>query len=172
MNKVAGFVGFECSLVNKANQLHTGWFLNSDLSTDYYAIIGLSATVSDDIQLSSSSQISAADVLWVKKQDVVDYVQSFEGNYGKITLQQISADASELRMHADTGYRDVFGNRTLDADGKARHKYPHRKYWLTYSTKMKEKPVNLVIPRDTLEKLPHTIHFIVTKSGIKRIEGK
>lgn len=172
MNKVAPFIGFECSLVNKANQLHTGWFLNSDLSTDYYAIIGLSATVSDDVQLSSSSQISAADVLWVKKQDVVDYVQSFDGNYGKITLQQISADASELRMHADIGYRDVFGNRTLDADGKARHKYPHRKYWLTYSTRMKEKPVNLVIPRDTLEKLPHTIHFVVTKSGIKRIGGK
>ena len=55
MNKVAGFVGFECSLVNKADQLHTGWFLNSDLSTDYYAIIGLSATVSDDMELSSSA---------------------------------------------------------------------------------------------------------------------
>lgn len=37
---------------------------------------------------------------------------------------------------------------------------------------MKEKPVNLVMPRDTLEKLPHTIHFVVTKNSIKRIGGK
>ena len=108
----------------------------------------------------------------MKKQDVVDYVQSFEGHYGKITLQQISADASELRLHSDIGYRDAFGNNIVDASGKARHKYPHHKYWLTYSTKMKEKPVNLVMPRDTLEKLPHTIHFVVTKSSIKRIGGK
>lgn len=77
-----------------------------------------------------------------------------------------------MRQHSNIGYIDAFGNRTLAADGKARHKYPHRKYWLTYSTKMKEKPVNLVIPRDTLEKMPHTKHFIVTTSNIKRIGGK
>ena len=53
-------------------------------------------------------------------------------------------------------------------DGKYRHKYPHGKFWLTYSTRMHERPVNLIIPRGTLEKLPHSKHFIVHKGKIVR----
>ena len=51
---------------------------------------------------------------------------------------------------------------------KKRKTYPHRKFWLTYSAWMHEKPVNLVVPRDTLEKLPHSKHFIVTKEKVRK----
>jgi len=144
--------------------------LNSSLSTDYYAFIGLSATVDDDRQLTATAQISAADVLWVKKQDVVDYIEGFNGYYGKVTTAMISADTDELRRHGDNDYVDIFGNHILDAKGKARHRYPHNMYWLTYSTKIDEKPINLVIPRSELEQLPHTRHFIVTKTEVKQIK--
>lgn len=55
LNKVLATPSFECSLKNKANQIQDGWFLNSNLSTDYYAIISLSCTVDDDRLLSSAS---------------------------------------------------------------------------------------------------------------------
>ena len=166
LNKVLATPGFECSMLNKAYQIQDGWFLNDNLSTDFYAIISLSCTVDDDRQLSSSSQISAAEVLWVYKKDVIDYVTSFEGHDGKITLEQLKRDAQQLRFTGDNNITDAFGNRAVDSKGRARFKYPHKKYWLTYSTKKEEKPINLVLLRDDLEKLPHTRHFIVTKEKV------
>lgn len=168
LNKVLEFVGLECSLNNKADCIQDGWFMNKNLSTDYYAIIGLSATVNDDSQLTSVEQITTADVLWLKKQDIVDYVESYGGFYGNMTMAKLKEDAYELRRDGDNHMIDIFGQSILDNDGKARHHYPHRKYWLTYSTKMKEKPVNLVIPRKTLESLKNSRHFIVTKNNVKR----
>ena len=55
LNKVLATPGFECSMKNKANNIQDGWFLNSGLSTDYYAFISLSCNVDDDRRLSSSS---------------------------------------------------------------------------------------------------------------------
>ena len=168
LNKVLATPGFECSMLNKAYQIQDGWFLNDNLSTDFYAIISLSCTVDDDRQLSSSNQISAADVLWVYKKDVIDYVTSFEGHDGEITLEQLKRDAQQLRFNGDNNVTDAFGNRAVDSKGRARFKYPHKKYWLTYSTTKEEKPINLVLLRDDLEKLPHTRHFIVTKEEVRK----
>lgn len=39
---------------------------------------------------------------------------------------------------------------------------------MTYSSWLAEKPVNLVVPRETLEKLPHSKHMIVTKEKVVR----
>ena len=49
---------------------------------------------------------------------------------------------------------------------KKRKTYKHKKFWLTYSAWMHEKPVNLVVPRETLENLPHSKHFMITKDKI------
>lgn len=171
LNKVLATPSFECSLNNKANEIQDGWLLNDKLSTDYYAIISLSCTVDDDRQLSSSNQISAADVLWVKKQDVLDYIQSFEGHYGKITISQLKKDIQQLRFDGDNNVTDIFGYHVVDSKGRARFKYPHKKYWLTYSTTLEEKPINLVMHRDEIEKFPHTRHFIVTKEKVNKINN-
>lgn len=102
----------------------------------------------------------------MKKQDVLDYIQSFEGHYGKITISQLKKDIQQLRFDGDNNTTDIFGYHAVDSKGRARFKYPHKKYWLTYSTKLEEKPINLVMLRDDLEKLPHTRHFIVTKEKV------
>ena len=72
-------------------------------------------------------------------------------------------DAETLRNDADG--IEAFGGSTYN--GKHRHSYEHRKFWLTYSTHLRERPVNLVLTRDTLLSLPHTKHFIATKEGVK-----
>lgn len=146
LNTVYGCPSFELSFMNKGNQIQDGWFCQ-ELSTDYYAFIGVYSYSNDENAISATSAISACDVLWVKKSDVVDMVEE------NMTIDQMKTDATELR-------EDDF-----DVMQKKRKTYPHRKFWLTYSPYLHEKPVNLVVPRETLEKLPHSRHFIVKKSG-------
>lgn len=73
-------------------------------------------------------------------------------------MDELKSDAAELR-------EDDFMLQS-----KKRKTYPHRKFWLTYSAWMHEKPVNLVVPRDTLENLPHSRHFVITKDKITMIK--
>lgn len=149
LNSVYSYPSFEVSLLNKKNCIQDGWF-TQNLSTDYYAYIGVYSYGNDENAISASNAISACDVLWVKKQDVVDMVEQ------QMTMQQLKADAEELR-------EDDFMPMQ-----KRRKTYPHRIFWLTYSNNLQEKPVNLVVPRSTLEKLPHTKHLIVTKEKVMR----
>lgn len=156
LNEVQQYVAFECSIKNKGGYISDGWFQNDSLSTDYYSIIGLSANVSKVTELTSSSQISAADVLWVKKQDVIDFI-----NDNNLSKEQLKQDVAEIRDRGDSNNTDIFGNTSLDRSGKCRTRYNHKNFWLTYSTKMRERPVNLVLQRQTLEQLPHSRHFVV-----------
>lgn len=164
LNDVQQYIAFECSIKNKGGYISDGWFQNDSLLTDYYSIIGLSANTSDINQLSSSAQISAADVLWVKKQDVIDFI-----NDNNLSKEQLKQDAVEIRDRGNNNKTDIFGNTALDKSGKCRTRYNHKNFWLTYSTKMKEQPVNLVIPREHLLKLHHSTHFIVTKDKVNII---
>lgn len=43
------------------------------------------------------------------------------------------------------------------------------KLWLTYSAGLREKPVNMVIPRDELRKLTGVADLYVTRESIKRV---
>lgn len=149
LNSTYQYPSFEVSLLNRGNEVQDGWFCQP-LSTDYYAFIGVYSYGNDENAISATSQISACDVLWVKKQDVVGMVEE------QMTMEQLKSDAEELR-------EDDFMPMQ-----KKRRTYPHRKFWLTYSSWLAEKPVNLVVPRETLEKLPHSKHMIVTKEKVVR----
>lgn len=144
MNQVLQYPSLEISFVNKGGIIQDGWFVNDNLSTDYYAYIGVSASVDNESELTSESQISAADILMFKKQEVIDLVEE------ETTMQQLKDDATDLRNEY-RGYSNY----------KQRKTYPHRKFWLTFSKGMSERPINLVLPRKTLEGLPSTKHFIV-----------
>lgn len=172
LNEVLKNPGMECSLVNKAGYVSEGWFLNDSLSTDYYAIIGLSTSVNDPTELTASSQISAADVLWVNKIELKNYVK-FQTSFDKIR-----SDAERLRIESDKIENDVNGfyaelpsilGYNKSKDGKYRTNYKHGLFWLTYSSRKHEKPVNLVIPRKTLLRFKKTRHWVVTKEKVERI---
>ncbi|MBR6626199.1 MAG: hypothetical protein IKL01_08365 [Mailhella sp.] len=66
-------------------------------------------------------------------------------------------DAEELRREADEGSA-VFAKR-----------YPHGAFWLSLSPKLSERPVNLVVPRGTLEALSAK-KFIVTAGNGEHAE--
>ena len=151
LNSTYKYPSFEVSLLNRGDEVQDGWFCQQ-LSTDYYSFIGVYSYGNDENAVSCPNEISACDVLWVKKQDVVDMVEE------QMTMDELKSDAAELR-------EDDFMPQA-----KKRKTYPHRKFWLTYSAWMHEKPVNLVVPRDTLEKLPHSRHFMITTDKITMIK--
>lgn len=53
LNNVQKYPCQECSIINKSGNEHVGWFMNALLSTDYYTLIGISASVNSDNELTS-----------------------------------------------------------------------------------------------------------------------
>ena len=154
LNSILQFPSFEISFVNRANQIHPGWFCQKNLSTDYYSFVGVyTVDENNDINcLSSATSISAADMLWCKKQDVIDFVKQ------TTSLNDLYNDAKELRHQSK-----------LNGVQKHRKRYENTNFWLTYSGQLFEKPVNLVMPRNTLETFKNSKHFYITKSEIKKL---
>ena len=70
-----------------------------------------------------------------------------------MTMEQVMEDAKELRRDVDEGSM-IFAKR-----------YPHGAFWLTLTTDKDERPVNLVIPRKTLESLSVKKFTVDAKNG-------
>lgn len=76
----------------------------------------------------------------------------------------------EENTDLDTVIRDADALTESPCEGvKSRKRYSHGKFWLTYSPQLKEQPVNLVIPRDTLKGLKYSSEIVITRNTIKRI---
>ena len=71
-----------------------------------------------------------------------------------MTIEQLMEDARELRREIDEGGSMVFKKR-----------YPHGAFMLTLSSNLDERPVNLVIPRETLESLYVKKFTVDAKNG-------
>ena len=153
LNQILQYPSFEISFLNRANQIQPGWFCQN-LSTDYYSFVGVNTfNENNDVAcLSSSTAISACDVLWCKKQDVVDFVKQ------TTSLNDLYNDAKELRQQSK-----------LNGVQKNRKRYENANFWLTYSGQLFEKSVNLVTQRNTLENFKNSRHFYITKNEIKKL---
>lgn len=71
-----------------------------------------------------------------------------------MTIDQLMEDARELRREIDECGSMVFKKR-----------YPHGAFMLTLSSNLDERPVNLVIPRETLESLSVKKFTVDAKNG-------
>jgi hypothetical protein len=134
------------TFINKKGSIQKGWFLNNELKTDFYSFICLKDTTVYDVKdLKDSNQIIGVDILWVKKQDVKDYLFSL------IDKKTLVDDIKRIR------YMTNFDNQ-----GKIRIKY-NENVWLTYSSLLKEQPLNLVIHKKILKSFKNSRHFSVRK---------
>jgi hypothetical protein len=68
-------------------------------------------------------------------------------------MEQLMEDAKELRRDVDEGGM-IFKKR-----------YPHGAFMLTLSSNLDERPVNLVIPRGTLETLSVKKFIVTAENG-------
>lgn len=152
LNDVCQCPSFELEMTTRGGTRREGWFFSA-LSTDYYSFVGVSADTDVENDLSADGHIQAVDILWVKKKDLCNLIEE------NMTIQDLKNDVAELQ---DEDCLDT----SLSYSSKARKRYKHGKFWITWSKSLREQPVNLVVPRATLEKLPHSRHFVVTRERI------
>lgn len=127
-----GPVGFEMTLV-KDGEEREGWFGGSWAEADVIATITPAAPAKYP---TDPDAIGSAEVLWTVKSRLKAWVES----HGR-TMARLMEDARALRRDAEGGSAAV------------KRRYPHGAFWLTLSARLDERPVNLVIPRETLESL-------------------
>ena len=89
-------------------------------------------------------------MLCCKKQEVIDFVKQ------TTNLSDLYNDANNLRAES----------KSL---GGSKHRKYYKNFWITHSQKLFESPVNLVMPRNTLENFKNSKHFYITKSEIKKL---
>ena len=74
-----------------------------------------------------------------------------------VSVKDLLGMSDCMRKAYDMGYMET------------RKKFQHGAFWLTLSTSMDEMPVNLVIPRRSLEQIQGTRRFRITGEGVERI---
>lgn len=164
LNKVLEVPGFEMSFKNNSGRIQDGWLVADGNQTDYYEIVCLSCTTNDHTKLSAFEQICAIDILWVKKSELISYIEQYD------SIEHLKQDTKILRECYDRGESyDIIGQMIYNMGAKDYKRYPHKKFHLKYSPRLKEQPVNLVVYRDALESLAHTRHFVVTKEFVKNV---
>lgn len=109
------------------------------------------ATLTPDSKIkypTDPDKIKSVCALWTSKKKLRRWVESFG-----MTMEQLMEDAKELRREIDEGSM-VFKKR-----------YPHGAFMLTLSSNLDERPVNLVIPRETLETLSVKKFIVTAENG-------
>lgn len=91
-------------------------------------------------------------MLWTNKRGLKKWVEGFG-----TSLPELLRLANGLRNSWNMGFTET------------RTRFPHGAFWLTLSPSCDEQPVNLVVPRESLEKLPGTRRWRVSDDGKERL---
>lgn len=141
-NKLLEYPSFELSFVNRFGKRQLGWFLDPNSLTTYYALIAVFGDFIDENGVDSDT-IDHLNVLFVKKQDLYDY----------ILLREIDV-ADDVKTLSIPNYGD-----RIDHPGTGIH--------MKLSDRFSEQPINMVIKREILYELPNTREFDVHKNFIE-----
>ena len=128
----------ELAFVNRDNIIMDGWFLNDEIRTDSYVFVWIDTAdmhpISEDkpdiMVLDGIDAIKSGDVAIVDKEDVEQYLESLGWTKDK------------LRAKCDQ-IIDEDGNVEMGNVRKNGCKF-------SYSTKLVEQPVNVLVPRDKM----------------------
>ena len=127
----------EISFLNRGYQIQEGWFVNEQLSTQYYLMQWIKANVADSWQVKENN-ITEIECVLVSKAKLKAYFES-EG-YDKTRLLQL---AQEMRLRNQT---------MLAPSGK-----PYRFY---FTQKLAEKPVNILLNKEEYIRLGEFHAFV------------
>ena len=127
----------EISFLNRGYQIQEGWFVNDQLSTQYYLMQWIKANVADPWQVKEGN-ITEIECVLVSKKKLKDYFEQ-EG-YDKTRLIQLSQQmrASQQRMLAPAG----------------------KPYRFFFTQNLAEKPVNILLNKEEYIRLGEFHYFV------------
>ena len=127
----------EVSFLNRGYQIQEGWFVNDQLSTQYYLMQWIKANVADPWQVKEGN-ITEIECVLVSKKKLKDYFER-EG-YDKTRLIQLSQQmrASQQKMLAPSG----------------------KPYRFFFTQNLAEKPVNILLNKEEYIRLGEFHYFV------------
>lgn len=127
----------EVSFLNRGYQIQEGWFVNDQLSTQYYLMQWIKANVADPWQVKEGN-ITEIECVLVSKKKLKDYFER-EG-YDKTRLIQLSQQmrASQQKMLAPAG----------------------KPYRFFFTQNLAEKPVNILLIKEEYIRLGEFHYFV------------
>lgn len=119
---------FELSFIDKRNKVHDGWLISDDEINNSFVIVWCDRFKAD--RLTSKDEIEEIEVAIVKRQALVDYIESLGWNRDKLIRKM-----ELIRSNPDCEY---MGN--INKDGCK----------FSYSQQLVEKPINILLPRQKI----------------------
>lgn len=126
-----------------------GWFVKRDNQTDFYLFAWIhKAKLNESGLIESVGQIEKIDLMFVRKKSIIDYVLQFGYDFDKLsTLSRFLRESGTYSMML-----------TKDKQNK------DNKLKLVCSQHLPEKPVNIIISKDTYEKMYGTKYLRLARS--------
>lgn len=151
LNRMLEYPSFEILTDDRNGNRMEGWFVNPKNVTNYYMFISIGTDETDYSRIAYDT-IRDLSVLMVSKKSVYGFLSDTG-----CPVASVERDAVELSQ-------DDFV-----MDEKPRRRYGHGQYHLTYSKNLRERPVNLVVPKQTLLRLENVEQFVVSRDGVSRL---
>lgn len=114
----------ELSFLNRFGKLQTGWFLDKKKINDYYLFVWINELTGDKIE--DISSIKEVDVALVKKEKLYNHLETLGW-----TLDKLKVKDKQIREHCNVNMGDI-------------KKYGCK---FSYSEQLKEKPINILLPK-------------------------
>lgn len=135
INKQLNTFSFELSFIDRANNLHEGWFLDDKLLTTHYMLLYVTSRV-DDVKTITKDDIQSIECVLISKEKLKLHYER-DMNY----INEMTDWIRNSRMSGKT----YSGNNS---------------YYFYFSDNLKERPVNIIIKRTMLEELAKSV-FVV-----------
>lgn len=114
----------ELSFLNRFGKLQTGWFLDKKKINDYYLFVWINELTGDKIE--DISSIKEIDVALVKKEKLFIHLETLGW-----TLDKLKAKDKQIRVQRNVNMGNI-------------KKYGCK---FSYSEQLKEKPINILLPK-------------------------
>jgi hypothetical protein len=114
----------ELSFLNRFGKLQTGWFLDKKKINDYYLFVWINELTGDKIE--DITSIKEVDVALVKKEKLYNYLETLGW-----TLDKLKVKDKLIREQCNVNMGDI-------------KKYGCK---FSYSEQLKEKPINILLPK-------------------------
>lgn len=124
----------ELSFLSRSDYRMEGWFVNESLENNSYLFVWVDK--SDENVIHNASEIREAEIALVLKQDIYDYLYTIGW-----TIPLLKVKDERIRSGTDKNFGSINENGCKFA----------------FSPYLSEKPINILLSRETYRKLPHTI---------------
>lgn len=124
----------ELSFLSRSDYRMEGWFVNESLENNSYLFVWVDK--SDENVIHNASEIREAEIALVLKQDIYDYLYTIGW-----TIPLLKVKDERIRSGTDKNFGSINENGCKFA----------------FSPYLSEKPINILLSRETYRKMPHTI---------------